>query len=212
MTSLKKHVISVLVMLAGSSLVFLSLYWMNSAGHGLAASDKPDAVAFEIERTPPKKPPPKRQKVQRKVSRSVSPKVAPTPQLGSSLSGISFSLPGFESSDLGNAGGDLLGAGNAKNMVMTEDAVDKKPVPRKQSAPEFPAKARQRGIEGFVKLNLYINQSGVVEKVSVLEAQPQGIFEASAVSAAQQWEFTPAEYNGNPVNGWFKRTVSFRLN
>jgi protein TonB len=97
-------------------------------------------------------------------------------------------------------------------MVMTEDAVDKKPVPRKQSAPEFPAKARQRGIQGFVKLNLFINGEGSVEKVRVLEAEPQGVFEESAIAAAQAWEFEPAEYNGNPVTGWFKRTVSFRLN
>lgn len=209
---LRKHAISALVMVTGSGAVFAALYLMNSDHGGPPQQDKPGAVAFDIERIPPKKQVQKRTPQPKRVQRSAAPKIAPTPNLGSAIAGISFSLPGFEASDLGSAGQDLLGAEASKNMVMTEDAVDKKPVPRKQDAPAFPERARQRGIQGYVKLNLFINQVGAVEKVRVLEADPQGIFEDSAIAAAQAWQFDPAEYNGNPVTGWFKRTVSFRLN
>lgn len=212
MRRLRKHLICSGSMLAGSTLVFSALIWMNSKGAPPPEADAKDPVSFEVERTPPKRPPKRRQRPQRRPTKTVSPKLAPAPDLTSAISGLSFDLPGFEAADLGSMGDDMLGAGQAKNMVMTEEAVDKKPVPRKQAAPVFPAKARQRGIEGFVKLNLFINQSGLVEKVRVLEAEPQGMFEESAVAAAQSWEFTPAEYNGSPVTGWFKRTISFRLN
>lgn len=210
---LKQHLFAASVMVAGSSAVFGSLWWMNEHGTMAPPTEKRDAVAFEIA-PPPEKPKSERPKTERKrqTNKSVSPKLAPSPSLGSALPGLSFDLPGFESSDLGNVGQDLLGADATKNMVMTEESVDKKPVARRQDAPPFPDKARQRGIQGFVKLNLYITTEGSVEKVRVLEAEPQGIFEDSAVAAAQSWQFEPAEYNGAPVNGWFKKTVSFRLN
>lgn len=207
-----RHLIAAAFMVAGSLGLFATLYWMNEHGTLAPPSDASNSVAFEI--VPPPPPPkskPQRQERQRSENKSTAPKVAPTPSLTAGLAGISFDLPGFESSDLGNVGNDLI-EGAAKNSVMTEDAVDKKPVPRSQTAPAFPDKARQRGIEGYVKLNLFISTSGAVEKVKVLEAEPKGIFEESAIAAAQGWEFEPAQYNGGAVNGWFKRTVSFRLN
>jgi periplasmic protein TonB len=210
--SLKRHLVSSAVMVVGSTLVFGALYMMNSDPGEPPAVERSEAIALNVERTPPKRDQ-KRQRAERKtIKQNTAAKLAPTPSLGSALAGISFRLPGFESGDLSGVGNDMVGAGSAKNMVMTEDAVDKKPAPVKQNPPQFPQKARQRGLEGYVKLNLFINQEGLVEKVKVLEAEPQGVFEDSAIAAAQSWEFTPAEYNGNPVTGWFKRTVSFRLN
>lgn len=212
MSQLKRHLFSATTMAVGSSLVFGALYWMKGHGSMAPPAEKSDAVAFDIE-APPKKPKPKRNiERKRQTQKSVSPKAAPTPNLGSSLPGLSFDLPGFEAADLGNAGNDLLGADATKSMVMTEESVDKKPVAKRQEAPSFPEKARQRGIQGYVKLNLFITQTGEVEKVKILEAEPQGVFEESALAAAQAWEFEPAEYNGAPVTGWFKKTVSFKLN
>lgn len=199
-------------MLAGTSLIFGALYYMNEHGSLGPPPDKSDRVSFEVAPPPKKKTPKPKPTEHKRTNKSVSPHTAPAPNIGSSLAGLSFDLPGFEASDLGAVGDDALGAEASKNMVMTEEAVDKKPVPRKQVAPGFPPKARQRGIEGYVKVNLFINVSGAVEKVRVLEAEPRGIFEESATAAAQQWEFDPAQYNGAPVSGWFKRTISFRLN
>lgn len=211
--SLKRHLVATGVMFVGSGAVFTALVMMNSDPGEPPKMDKPEAVAFEVEKTPPKR---ERNRVrQEKPVRkpAAAAKLAPAPSLGSALAGISFNLPGFDAQDLAGVGKDMVGAtGSAKTMVMTEDAVDKKPTPVKQVAPAFPPKARQRGIEGYVKLNLFITNSGAVEKVKVLEAEPQGVFEDAAIAAAQAWEFSPAEYNGAPVNGWFKRTVSFRLN
>lgn len=208
----KRHLFAAGVMVAGSSLVFGSLYYMNEHGTLAPPIAKPEAVAFEI-KAPESKPKPRRAlERKRQAPKALSPKSAPAPTLGSALPGLSFNLPGFEASDLAGVGGDMLASGAAKSMVMSEEAVDKKPVARKQSTPSFPDKARQRGIEGYVKLNLFITTEGTVEKVRVLEAEPQGVFEESALLAAQTWEFEPAEYNGAPVTGWFKKTVSFKLN
>lgn len=208
----RRHLFSAFVMVLGSGAVFGALFLMNGDGTTSPSKEVSDVVAFHIE--PPPKPPKPKRKVERKhePKRSSAPKAAPPPALGSSLPGLSFDLPGFAASDLGDVGGDLLGTAANQSMVMTEEAVDKKPVARRQEAPVFPERARQRGIQGYVKLNLFITTNGAVERVKILEAEPQGIFEASAIAAAQAWEFQPAEYNGAPVTGWFKKTVSFKLN
>jgi periplasmic protein TonB len=210
--SLKRHLFAGSSMLVGSSAVFAALFWMNEHGNLAPPVEKSDAVSFEIAPPPENKPKPKPRPERQKQANKTPAKAAPTPSLGSALPGLSFDLPGFDAADLGNVGQDLLGADATKSMVMTEDAVDKKPVARRQDSPAFPDKARQRGIQGYVKLNLFITSAGSVEKVKVLEAEPQGVFEDAALAAAQSWQFDPAEYNGAPVNGWFKKTVSFRLN
>jgi protein TonB len=200
-------------MLLGAAVVFGTLFWMNEHAGAAASLDERAPVAFEIAPPPPKKKEkPKPRAAKPPPKRAVSPRLAPTPSLSAAISGLSFDLPGFDAADLRGVGDELLGAGSVKNMVMTEETVDKKPVPRRQVAPEFPPSARQRGVQGYVKLNLFINAEGLVEKVRVLEAEPRGVFDEAAVTAAQQWEFEPAEYNGTAVTGWFKRTVSFRLN
>lgn len=209
---LTPHLVAAGSMLAGTSLIFGALYYMNEHGSLGPPVERSDRVAFEVAPPPPKKTPKPKPPEHKRSPKNVTPRAAPAPNIGSSLAGLSFDLPGFEASDLGSVGNDVLGAEGSKNMVMTEEAVDKKPTPRKQVAPGFPPKARQRGIEGYVKVNLFISASGAVEKVRVLESEPRGIFEESATVAAQQWEFDPAQYNGAPVAGWFKRTISFRLN
>lgn len=207
-----RHAVATAFMFCGTSVIFGALYYMNEHGTLGPPIEKSEHVAFDIAPPPPKKAPKPKPTERKRSENKVAAHAAPVPSLGSGLAGLSFDLPGFESSDLGSVGDEVMGAEAAKNMVMTEEAVDKKPVPRRQAAPDFPPKARQRGIEGYVKLNLFIGASGTVEKVRVLEAEPRGMFEESATAAAQQWEFEPAEYNGAPVAGWFKRTVSFRLN
>jgi periplasmic protein TonB len=208
----KRHLFAAGAMVAGSTVVFGSLYYMNEHSTLAPPVEKSEAVAFEIKPPEPQQKPRRALERKRQPNKTLSPKAAPAPSLGSALPGLSFNLPRFEAADLGNVAGDLLGSNAAKSMVMSEEAVDKKPIARKQAAPPFPDKARQRGIEGYVKLNLFITTDGTVEKVRVLEAEPQGIFEESALVAAQTWEFEPAEYNGAPVTGWFKKTVSFKLN
>lgn len=168
------------------------------------------AVAFNL---PPKivkpktKPKPKPKQIrQSQPQKSVAP---PAPNLSSAIAGLSFELPGFSSSDIADNKDDFLeGAGNS---VMTEDSVDKRPQQTKLVNPQFPGKARQQGIEGFVKLNLFITKDGTVQKVKVLESEPKGVFDEAAIVAAKQWEFEPAEYNNEPVAAWFKRKIAFKL-
>jgi len=57
--------------------------------------------------------------------------------------------------------------------------------------PVYPARATLAGVEGYVELEYSIDASGVVGNISVLHAQPEGVFDSAAISALAQWRFQP---------------------
>ena len=134
------------------------------------------------------------------------------PNISSSMSGLNFDLPQFQTGDLVGADKLLADSGGSKRLVMTGDSVDALPVPRSRQAPEYPAKARERGIEGHVVLTIKVSERGEVEHVRVVESEPRGVFDMVAVNAINAWTFAPARYQGQPVAVSVSQRIPFRLN
>jgi len=65
-----------------------------------------------------------------------------------------------------------------------------------------------REIEGYVTLELLIDETGSVEKAKVLYRTSQ-LAVHNAVNAASEWEFTPATLNGQPVKAYIAFNVPF---
>jgi protein TonB len=197
-------------MLAGTAFVFGIVYWMNATEMPPKLNESAEAVAFEVE----KKPPPKKERIKRErpKPRKQSPSAprAPLPNLAASLSGASFSLPSFASTGLGNVSQALLGD-TSKKMAMTEGSMDTPPKALRQVQPEFPERARRKGVQGYVKVSVYVNESGSVDQVRILDAAPSGVFEQAAESAIRAWEFQPGVYQGESVAGWVTQTFRFKL-
>ena len=72
-------------------------------------------------------------------------------------------------------------------------------VPLVRVDPEYPPRARQRGIEGYVDLTFTIGPTGSVQQASVLGANPVGVFEEAALRAVKRWRYNPKVENGVPV-------------
>lgn len=75
---------------------------------------------------------------------------------------------------------------------------------------EYPAEARKHDIEGKVVLRVFLDATGSVTKVLVIESLPYGLTE-SAVQAAREIFFKPAIFESRPVSSFFKTTNEFRL-
>ena len=75
--------------------------------------------------------------------------------------------------------------------------------------PVYPPLARAARSEGTVILEAVIDASGQVESVRVLRGVP--LLDQSAVTAVQQWQFTPARLNGQAVPVVMTVTVTFTL-
>ncbi|MYD46142.1 MAG: energy transducer TonB [Gammaproteobacteria bacterium] len=65
--------------------------------------------------------------------------------------------------------------------------------------PEYPTVALQRGIEGYVVVKFDVTEEGTVENPVILEADPPGIFDRSALRAAKRFKFRAKVVNNEPV-------------
>lgn len=72
-------------------------------------------------------------------------------------------------------------------------------VPIRKVTPNWPRKALQEGIEGFVELEFTIQPDGTVADVDVAKAGPGKLFVPGATYAILKWEFTPMTIDGQPV-------------
>lgn len=169
-----------------------------------------ESAQFEVKKVEQKKPKPRPKPKPKPKPKKVQ-RAAPTPSLTSQLAGIDTGLEAFRTADLLDEDA-LLGDVNKDDMVMTDDTVDSLPNPVKRSPIEYPKKARKLGITGYVLMNLLISKDGHVQKVKVLESNPEGVFDEVAVAAVNSWEFKPAEYQGKPVKVWAKQKIRFDLN
>jgi periplasmic protein TonB len=77
--------------------------------------------------------------------------------------------------------------------------------------PNYPNRAMSRHIEGWVKIELTIGTAGTVTNASVAGAQPSGIFDDAALTAAKRCRFKPKIVNGNPVQLRTSKTFRFSL-
>jgi protein TonB len=83
-----------------------------------------------------------------------------------------------------------LGAGGGSSDVVPLVRVD----------PEYPIKAKQRGIEGYVDIEFTIGPAGTVEDARVIGAYPPGIFEQNALRAVRRWRYNPRVEGGVAVS------------
>ncbi|MES9854241.1 MAG: energy transducer TonB [Candidatus Thiodiazotropha sp. L084R] len=86
------------------------------------------------------------------------------------------------------------------------------PVPRMRFPPRYPQRALMRRIEGKVVLKFTINPDGSVSNATVVESEPPGYFEQSALRAISRWEFHPKVVEGKAVSRTATQTISYRLN
>ncbi len=76
---------------------------------------------------------------------------------------------------------------------------DRDVVPLVRIEPEYPLRAAQHGIEGWVLVQFTITTIGTVKNASVIEASPPGVFEDAAVSAVLRWKYNPKIVEGAAV-------------
>jgi len=80
-----------------------------------------------------------------------------------------------------------------------------------QIPPIYPHTAKRRNIEGWVKVKFVVDEQGTVGQVSVLAAEPEGVFEQSVLRCVAGWRFKPGTIGGVAVKALVEQTITFKL-
>ena len=80
-------------------------------------------------------------------------------------------------------------------------------IPLVRVPPQYPQRAASRGINGWVQLEFTITESGSVEDVVVIAAEPTGYFERAAERALSRWKYKPKIVDGRPARRYNNQVV-----
>lgn len=158
-----------------------------------------------------KKPAPKK----KPVAREKAPKPEPAAETPPAQEAAPASAPAVATAPTPVAGaGQGSGRGGSRGVhggTYGQGEIDGKLVALKRAPPEYPASARRRNIEGWVKVRFIVNTHGQPEQIKILAAEPKDVFEANAERAVRGWRFRPGTVNGEVVRVLVEQTIRFQL-
>jgi TonB family protein len=85
----------------------------------------------------------------------------------------------------------------------------KPPAKVHDARPEYPAVAREAGIQGVVVMEVVVDTAGGVRDARVLRSIP--LLDQAALDAVRQWRFEPTLLNGQPMPVIMTVTINFTL-
>jgi protein TonB len=102
---------------------------------------------------------------------------------------------------------DLSGVSNARSALTGQQIAleSAKPLPASAlkiasyTAPEYPDRANERRIEGWVDVEFTIRTDGSTAQVAVANASHETYFRKEAVAAVEQWTFEPRIFMNRPI-------------
>ena len=89
--------------------------------------------------------------------------------------------------------------------------LDRPLVPLSRMPPVYPMSAKRRGIEGWVRVRFVVDEGGNVQEVTVVAAQPAGVFDEAVTRCVHAWRFQPGTVDGTAVKTWAETTIRFKL-
>lgn len=88
---------------------------------------------------------------------------------------------------------DLMAAAPAEPASVVQASLIKRIPPR------YPARAIDRGQEGWVDLRFTITPEGTTSDIRVVASYPRGVFDRTAINAVTNWIYAPRTEGGSPV-------------
>jgi protein TonB len=90
-------------------------------------------------------------------------------------------------------------------------ATDAERVPIVRVQPQYPMRAQDRGLEGWVYVEFTITTNGSVRDPVVLDAEPPRVFDRAAIRAVRKWKYRPEIVDGVAVEVKNRTKVVFEM-
>jgi protein TonB len=75
----------------------------------------------------------------------------------------------------------------------------------------YPIAARREEVEGWVRVRFTVLPDGSTHDIEIIEASPEGYFEAHAIRSISRWRFRPAFRDGQAVSESVEHIVDYNL-
>lgn len=123
----------------------------------------------------------------------------------------------FDKRDGNAAVGEIAAPGKIRanldlNIGEGLQATDGEYLPIVKVAPQYPSRALNRGIEGYVIVEYTVTKQGSVKDPVIIEANPESIFNNAAIKSVLRYKYKPRVINGEPVEvPGVKTKITFEL-
>ena len=77
--------------------------------------------------------------------------------------------------------------------------------------PDYPAAAKELGLEGLVVIKVKVSKEGLPLSSSIAASSGHKILDEAAIESVLKWKFIPAKKNGKPINGYVQIPIEFRI-
>lgn len=193
--------------LAINLLLFLAIEQMSSRIHSaptLRAFKLVDFVRLKRETPPPEVeeriPPPKNERELTPKMEVPIPSSVPRPTVDElSVPAPNLGIP------MNIAGGPYIG------KLAPGGGSYREPIPLVRVQPLYPPHARERRIEGEVRVAFTVNVDGSVKDPVIVSANPPDIFDYAVLSVMRLWKFETKVIDGKPTPWSAQQTVTFRM-
>ena len=186
-----------LSLLFGTVLTLL-MFWLMSSLVSRPSGGEAMREATRIEFTRMRKDTDVASKREEKVERERPPPAPEVPKMQFQTSGVDSNVATLTPSV------DARGAMSGLNISAGSD---RDTIPLVRVPPDYPARAVNRGIEGWVLVEFTITGTGAVKDAKVVDSKPGTIFNDAAVKAISRWRYNPKVENGQPVERRGVRTI-----
>jgi len=202
--------ISILIAFVITSLLFIGIPLLTRLSVAPAKKDDGHHVLISQNKPPPPPEPEKEEKIEQKkkdvVKKTKKVKVN-RPKLNVRLSNLGGNLSGTIEIGSLNAKFDVSDSLFVSAFNLNE--VDQRPSILRRVQLRYPFDAKQKGINGKVMLRFVVDSTGNVHEPQVISAEPEGIFEESALEAIARFKFRPAKKGGEAVDCIVKQPLTY---
>jgi len=184
------HALRIPIAALAGALFTTSMFWLlwSLIATNFDAGDRAETARIEFSRM--RRDTDVASKRDEKVERERPPPTPETPRMAFSNGGIDNNVASL--SPIVDARGAM------SRMTMTAGS-DRDVIPLVRINPDYPQRALQRGLEGWVQVQFTITPTGTVKDPIVVDAMPKNIFDDAALKAIARWRYNPKVENGAAV-------------
>ena len=103
------------------------------------------------------------------------------------------------------------GIADGSGLIFDGDEVDEAPQPISCPRPQFPYRAKMRGVSGEVRMAFTVLENGSVIDITIIAAEPPGFFEEAALDAVRKWRFKAGRKRDTSVRTRMTTSITFSL-